>query len=96
MPVRIHGLDQSQLFVPQPPFDFLLPGNGIARMGELFVPNHPRKIVTACESIVDFVLVFPNPSRQISGDACIENMQALIVGHDVNSVAFRILHSGAL
>src|SRR6266704_7019916 len=63
VPVRVHGLNQANLFAAAPAFDLFLAINRIIWIGERLVIDKAREIVAAGKSRNQFVLVLEHPAR---------------------------------
>src|SRR5207253_499784 len=63
VPVRVHGLNQANLFAAAPAFDLFLAINRSIWIGERLVIDKAREIVAAGKSRAQFVLVLEHPAR---------------------------------
>ena len=63
VPVRVHGLNQANLFAAAPAFDLFFAINRSAWIGERLVIDKAREIVAPGKSGNQFVLVLEHPAR---------------------------------
>ena len=61
--MRVHGLNQANLFAAAPAFDLFLAINRSIWIGERLVIDKAREIVAAGKSRTQFVLVLEHPAR---------------------------------
>jgi hypothetical protein len=66
--VRVHGLDEVNLFATAPSFDFLLPKDRGVGIDEFLVINETVKVIAAGEAGNEFVLVLEYAMRQVASD----------------------------
>src|SRR5437879_10991021 len=90
--MRIHGFDEPNLLASPPALDLLFAGDCGIGINEALVENQSREVVATGESWHEFVFVLKHTTRQVSGNACVQNVRTLPVRHDVNMEALRLSH----
>ena len=93
IPLRIYRLNQFQLLLAPPAFDFILAGDCGVRIAESFVVNQAREVVSAGEARNQVILVLPDAAHDVSGDAGVKARRAGAVAHDVDEELFGRSHS---
>ncbi len=88
--MRIHGLDEPNLLASPPPLDLLFAGDCGIGINEALVENESREVVATGESWHDFIFVLKHTTRQVSCNACVQNVRTRPVRHDVNMEALRL------
>ena len=90
--MRIHGLDEPNLLASPPALDLLFAGDCGIGINEALVENESREVVATGESWHEFIFVLKHTTRQVSCNACVQNVRTRPVRHDVNMEALRLSH----
>src|SRR5437879_13652484 len=90
--MRIHGFDEPNLLASPPALDLLFAGDCGIGINEALVENESREVVATSESWHEFIFVLKHTTRQVSCNACVQNVRTRPVRHDVNMEALRLSH----